>query len=98
MIWEEEQVPTDWEEGCLIKIPKKDLSKCENYIDTTLLPVPGNFFNSPAESNKRCSRRPTSRSTSWIRKDQSCTEGSSLNNQLDEPGHYTSTSLVTRKH
>ncbi|CAI2729894.1 unnamed protein product [Schistosoma spindalis] len=30
-IWEEEQVPMDWKEGHLIKIPKKgDLSKCEN--------------------------------------------------------------------
>ncbi|VDP51662.1 unnamed protein product [Schistosoma curassoni] len=31
-IWEEEQVPTDWKEGYLIKMPKKgDLSKCENW-------------------------------------------------------------------
>ncbi|VDP33621.1 unnamed protein product [Schistosoma curassoni] len=30
-IWGEEQVPMDWKEGHLIKIPKKgDLSKCEN--------------------------------------------------------------------
>ncbi|VDO79028.1 unnamed protein product [Schistosoma margrebowiei] len=29
-IWEEEQVPMDWKEGHLVKIPKKaDLSKCE---------------------------------------------------------------------
>ncbi|CAH8680200.1 unnamed protein product [Schistosoma rodhaini] len=31
-ICEEEQVPTDWKEGYLTKIPnKRDLSKCENY-------------------------------------------------------------------
>ncbi|VDP30099.1 unnamed protein product [Schistosoma curassoni] len=31
-ICDEEQVPTDWKEGLLIKIPKKgDLSKCNNY-------------------------------------------------------------------
>ncbi|VDP87569.1 unnamed protein product, partial [Schistosoma mattheei] len=36
-IWEEEQVPMDWNEGYIIKIPKKgDLSKCENYRGITL--------------------------------------------------------------
>ncbi|VDP72500.1 unnamed protein product [Schistosoma curassoni] len=36
-IWDEEQVPTDWKEGHLIKIPKEgDLSKCENYKGITL--------------------------------------------------------------
>ncbi|VDP87425.1 unnamed protein product, partial [Schistosoma mattheei] len=40
-IWEEEQVPMDWKEGHLIKIPKKgDLSKCENYREITLLSIP----------------------------------------------------------
>jgi hypothetical protein len=29
-IWQEEQVPTEWKEGYLIKLPKKgDLSNCE---------------------------------------------------------------------
>ncbi|VDP88239.1 unnamed protein product [Schistosoma mattheei] len=45
-IWEEDQVPMDWKEGHLIKIPKKrDLSKCENYRGITLLSVPGKVFN-----------------------------------------------------
>ncbi|CAH8542902.1 unnamed protein product [Schistosoma haematobium] len=45
-IWEEEQVPMDWKEGHLIKIPKKgDLSKCENYRGITLLSIPGKVFN-----------------------------------------------------
>ncbi|VDP74036.1 unnamed protein product, partial [Schistosoma mattheei] len=40
-IWEEEQVPMDWKEGHLIKIPKKgDLNKCENYRGITPLSVP----------------------------------------------------------
>ncbi|VDP64084.1 unnamed protein product [Schistosoma curassoni] len=38
--WEEEQVPMDWERGHLIKTPKKDLNKCENYRGITLLSVP----------------------------------------------------------
>ncbi|VDP05862.1 unnamed protein product, partial [Schistosoma curassoni] len=45
-IWEEEQVPMDWKEGLLIKIPKKgDLSKCENYRDIILLSIPWKVFN-----------------------------------------------------
>ena len=45
-IWDEEQVPTDWKEGHLIKIPKKgDLSKCDNYRGITLLSIPGKVFN-----------------------------------------------------
>uniref|UniRef100_A0A183L1D4 Reverse transcriptase domain-containing protein n=1 Tax=Schistosoma curassoni TaxID=6186 RepID=A0A183L1D4_9TREM len=40
-IWDEEQVPKDWKEGLLIKIPKKgDLSKCDNYRGITLLSIP----------------------------------------------------------
>jgi len=45
-IWEEEEIPTDWKEGYLIKIPKKgDLSNCSNYRGITLLSVPGKVFN-----------------------------------------------------
>ncbi|VDO89513.1 unnamed protein product [Schistosoma margrebowiei] len=45
-IWEEKQVPMDWKEGHLIKIPKKgDLSKCENYRGITLLSISGKVFN-----------------------------------------------------
>ncbi|VDP10897.1 unnamed protein product [Schistosoma margrebowiei] len=41
-IWDEEQVPKDWKEGLLIKIPKKgDLSRCVNYRGITLLSIPG---------------------------------------------------------
>ncbi|VDP52432.1 unnamed protein product [Schistosoma margrebowiei] len=66
-IWKEEQVPMDWIEGHLVKTPKKgNLSKCENYRGITLLSIPGKVFNRLAEPDERCSRRPTSRSTSWI--------------------------------
>ena len=44
-IWKEEQVPTEWKEGYLIKLPKKgDLSNCANYRGITLLSVPGKVF------------------------------------------------------
>ena len=42
----EEEVPADWKEGYLIKLPKKgDLSNCANYRGITLLSVPGKVFN-----------------------------------------------------
>ncbi|VDP32718.1 unnamed protein product [Schistosoma curassoni] len=45
-IWDEEQVPKDWKEGLLIKIPKKgDLINCDNYRGITLLSIPGKVFN-----------------------------------------------------
>ncbi|VDP55130.1 unnamed protein product [Schistosoma curassoni] len=45
-IGDEEQVPMDWKEGHLIKIPKKgDLSKCEIFRGITLLSIPGKVFN-----------------------------------------------------
>ncbi len=45
-IWEKEEVPTDWKEGYLTKLPKKgDLSNCNNYRGVTLLSVPGKVFN-----------------------------------------------------
>ncbi|CAH8446575.1 unnamed protein product [Schistosoma mattheei] len=64
-ICEEEQVSKDCEEGYLIKIPKKDLGKCENYVDSTLLSIPGKVFNSVADP-ERFGRRSDSKSTSWI--------------------------------
>ena len=45
-IWEEEEIPTDWKEGHIIKLPKKgDLSNCDNYRGITLLSIPGKIFN-----------------------------------------------------
>ena len=46
-IWEEE-IPLEWKEGLLIKIPKKGdlgLHICSNYRGITLLPVPGKVLN-----------------------------------------------------
>ena len=45
-IWEKEEIPAEWKEGYLIKIPKKgDLSRCDNFIGITLLSVPGKVLN-----------------------------------------------------
>lgn len=45
-IWEEGQIPTEWKEGYLIKLPKKgDLTNCNNYRGITLLSIPSKVFN-----------------------------------------------------
>ena len=45
-IWEEEQVPTEWKEGYLFKLPKKgDLSSCSSYRGITLQSIPGKVFS-----------------------------------------------------
>ena len=45
-IWEEEQIPADWKEGLINKLPKKgDLSNCSNYRGLTLLSVAGKVLN-----------------------------------------------------
>ncbi|XP_052238344.1 uncharacterized protein LOC127849637 [Dreissena polymorpha] len=45
-IWEEEEIPIEWKEVYLIKLPKKgDLSSCSNYRGITLLSIPGKVNN-----------------------------------------------------
>ena len=45
-IWEEEEIPLEWKERLLIKIPKKgDLGLCSNYRGITLLSVPRKVLN-----------------------------------------------------
>ncbi|XP_075316757.1 uncharacterized protein LOC142376932 [Odontesthes bonariensis] len=45
-IWEEEQVPLEWREGILVKLPKKgDLGNCNNYRGIMLLSTAGKVFN-----------------------------------------------------
>ena len=45
-IWEKEEVPKDWKEGLLVKLPKKgDLRVCRNYRGNILLSVPGKVLN-----------------------------------------------------
>ena len=45
-IWEREEIPAEWKEGILIKLPKKgDLTDCSNYRGIMLLSVPGKVLN-----------------------------------------------------
>ncbi|VDP79064.1 unnamed protein product [Schistosoma curassoni] len=75
-IWEDEQVPMDWKEGYLVKIPKKgDLSKCENYRGITLLSIPGKVFNIVLLNQMKDAVDAQLRDQqAGFRKDQSCTD------------------------
>ena len=45
-IWEKEEVPAQWKEGIVIKLPKKgDLRDCNNYRGIMLLSVPSKVLN-----------------------------------------------------
>ena len=75
-IWEEEQVPSDWKEGYLIKIPKKgDLSNCGNYRGITLLSIPGKVFNRIVLNRMKDEVDTKLRDhQAGFRKDRSCTD------------------------
>nr|KAG5686716.1 hypothetical protein BaRGS_020242 [Batillaria attramentaria] len=45
-IWEKKEVPAQWKEGIVIKLPKKgDLRDCKNYRGIILLSVPGKVLD-----------------------------------------------------
>ncbi|VDO89603.1 unnamed protein product, partial [Schistosoma margrebowiei] len=75
-IWEEEQVPMDWKEGHVVKIPKKgDLSKCENYRGITLLSIPGKVFKRVLLNRMKDAVDAQLRDQqAGFRKDRSCTD------------------------
>jgi len=42
MIWEGREIPSDWQCGVIVSLPKKgDLSDCGNWRGITLLSIPG---------------------------------------------------------
>ena len=45
-IWEQEEIPTEWKEGYLVKLPKKgDMQECLKYRGIMLLSVAGKVLN-----------------------------------------------------
>ncbi|VDP51453.1 unnamed protein product [Schistosoma mattheei] len=103
--WEEEQVPMDWKEGHLVKMPKKgDLSKCENYRRITLLSVPSKVFSRVLLNwmkdavdaqlrDQQAGSRKDGRAQTKLQH-----YGSSSINQLSGTRHYTPTSLIMKRH
>ena len=75
-IWEEEEIPTEWKEGYLIKLPKKgDLSSCSNYRGITLLSIPGKVFNRILLNRMKDAVDPHLRDQqAGFRKERSCTD------------------------
>ena len=75
-IWEDENIPADWKEGYLIKLPKKgDLSNCNNYRGITLLSVPGKVFNRVLLNRMRDIVDPKLRDQqAGFRQNRSCTD------------------------
>ncbi|CAH8612386.1 unnamed protein product [Schistosoma rodhaini] len=74
-IWDEEQVPTNWKKGLLIKIPKKgDLSKCDNYRGITLLSIPGKVNRVLLNRMKDSVDAQLRDQQAGFRKDRSCTD------------------------
>ena len=75
-IWQEEEIPTEWKEGYLIKLPKKgDLSNCANYRGITLLSVPGKVFSRILLNRMKDAVDAQLRDQqAGFRKDRSCTD------------------------
>ena len=75
-IWEEEQIPLEWKEGHLIKLPKKGyLSSCSNYRGITLLSIPSKVFNQVLLNRMRDAIHTHLRDQqAGFRKDRSCTD------------------------
>ena len=75
-IWEKEEVPTNWKEGYLIKLPKKgDLRNCNNYRGIKLLSVPGKVFNRILLERMKGRVDPILRDQQdGFREDRSCTD------------------------
>ena len=75
-IWEKEDIPNDWREGYIVKIPKKgDLSQCSNYRGISLLSVPGKIFNRVILNRLKNAVDPRLRDNqAGFRRNRSCTD------------------------
>jgi len=75
-VWKTEQIPQDWKDGFIVKIPKKgDLSDCKNYRGITLLSIPGKVFNRIILERLRAAIDSNLRDEqAGFRKDRSCTD------------------------
>ena len=75
-MWCTEQIPDEWKEGYLIKLPKKgDLGSCNNYRGIMLLSVPGKVLSRILLDRMKGKVDPELRDQqAGFRKDRSCTD------------------------
>ncbi|KAK2167820.1 hypothetical protein NP493_1256g00007 [Ridgeia piscesae] len=75
-IWEQEEIPTEWKEGYLVKLPKKgDMQDCKNYREIMLLSVPGKVLNRVILDRLKTGVDAKLRDhQAGFRKDRSCTD------------------------
>ena len=75
-IWEQEEIPTEWKEGYLVKLPKKgDMQDCNNYRWIMLLSVPGKVLNRVILDRLKTGVDAKLRDhQAGFRKDRSCTD------------------------
>jgi len=75
-VWDAEEVPQEWKDGYIVKLPKKgDLRECKNYRGITLLSVPAKVFNRIIlERLKEAIDKHLREEQAGFRKDRSCTD------------------------
>nr|KAG5701747.1 hypothetical protein BaRGS_004349 [Batillaria attramentaria] len=75
-IWEQEQVPSDWKLGYLVKLPKKgDLSQCGNWRGIMLLSIPSKVLTRIIlERLKEALDKRLRPEQAGFRQDRSCTD------------------------
>ena len=75
-IWETGEIPQEWKEGYLVKLPKKgDLRDCKNYRGIMLLSVPGKILNRIIlERLKEAVDKQLRDQQAGFRRDRSCTD------------------------
>ena len=75
-IWEREEIPVEWKEGHLIKLPKKgDMHECTNYRGIMLLSVPGKILNRIIlDRLKEAIDKQLREEQAGFRKNRSCTD------------------------
>ena len=75
-IWDNEDIPKDWREGHLVKLPKKgDLHECSNYRGIMLLSVPGKVLSRVIlERLKKVTETKIRDEQAGFRQNRSCTD------------------------
>ena len=97
-IWETEEMPDEWKEAHLIKIPKKgDLSECGNYRGISLLSIPSKVFSrillNRIKTETDCKLR---EEQAGFRQGRSCTDHiATLRNIVEQSMEWESPLLIT---